>query len=1012
MLNLEWNNRLERWCAELKKQLYRPLGPIEVSGFVTLEHLTPQQALRRKFKPMPVGTVWGAEWEYAWFRTQITVPKSAAGQRIIAYPAYYESVAFVNGTQACMTGRNQPLLLTRRAKAGEKFNVLFESYAGHGASPCAAGPVPLDRMTVPKALPTQAIVAATTFGIWQEEVYQLMIDVETLVGLMTKSPVTALRTVQVEEGLRDFTLLVDFEQPPAEFLASCRAARKRIAPLLACKNGSTTPVMYCFGHAHLDTAWLWPLQHAKRKAARSLANQLQLMEEYPEHRFLFSQPAQYVWLMKHYPELYARVKRAVADGRVIPDGAMWVESDTNIPSGESLIRQFIHGKRFFREQFGIDSRVFWEPDAFGYSGALPQIMQGCGVKYFSTAKIFGSSEGGDSFPYNDYIWEGIDGSTVRAFNHHDYCSQTRTDETILRWHWRRQRENISTILFPFGWGDGGGGPERDHLEFIRRHKDLEGVPKMKLAAPLEFFQDLERIATPNRYVGEMYFQEHRGTYTSQARTKLGNRKSEFAMHDAELWGAVAAVTAGHPYPLARLDAVWKEILINQFHDILPGSSIRRVHEEAEAAHRQISAATNQVCQAAQSALVKKARRSLTVFNSLGWDRTTLVPVPSGVSLPTGATLQKVAGQTLAEIAVPACGWTNIQNVSCEQSAGVTARTNLLENDRLRVLFNKAGEITSIRDKQSAHELTAGPCNRFLMYKDVPGNWDAWNIDSMYEKQPVDIAAPARIEVITSGPLLGTLRVTRAIGQSQLTQEISLRRGSPRLDFITVLDWQERHKLLKVAFPVNVHADEAIHEIQFGHLRRPTHRSRQYDAARFEVSQHKWTALAEEGRGCALLNDCKYGVNVLGNSINLTLLRAPLGPDMLADRGRQEFTYSFLAWTGSLADSGIVRAAYELNSPVTTVRGDAGQHSWFRVDSPNVIIDTVKPAKDGTGDLIVRLYESMRTATHCGLKVGVPFATASQTNMLEQQPVRLPAKQGAIALEFRPFEVKTVRLQKK
>ena len=283
---------------------------------------------------------------------------------------------------------------------------------------------------------------------------------------------------------------------------------------------------------------------------------------------------------------------------------------------------------------------------------------------------------------------------------------------------------------------------------------------------------------------------------------------------------------------------------------------------------------------------------------------------------------------------------------------------------------------------------------------------------MNKQQPVEIAAPAHIEVITSGPLLGTVRLTRAIGKSQMTQDISLRRGSAQVDFVTVLDWQERHKLLKVAFPVNVHADEAIHEIQFGHLHRPTHRSRQYDAARFEVSQHKWTALAEEGRGCALLNDCKYGVSVLGNSINLTLLRAALGPDMLADRGRQEFTYAFLAWNGSFADSGIVRAAYELNAPVTTIRGDAGQQSWFRVDAPNVIIDTVKPAEDGSGDLIVRLYESMRTATRCELQVGLPFAKAFQTNMLEQQPAKLTAKAGTVALEFRPFEVKTVRLQKK
>jgi alpha-mannosidase len=1007
MLNSEWNARLQAWRNELKNHLFRQLGQVELEGFMTHDQLTPQQAARRPFKPMPVGTLWGSQWQYAWFRTQITIPAAGAGKRIIAYPAARESVAFVNGTKAFMTGRGQALLLTRRAKAGEKFNILFESYAGHGASPTAGGPVPLDRVTVPEALPTQAIVMAATFGVWQEDVYQLSIDVETLVGLMNRLPASSLRTTEVEAALRQFTLDVDFEQPEEGIVADCRAARQRIAPLLACRNGSTTPVMYCFGHAHLDTAWLWPLQHSERKAARSLANQLQLMEEYPEHKFLFSQPAQYVWLKEKYPELYARVKKAAAAGQVIPDGAMWVESDTNIPSGESLIRQFIHGKRFFREEFGVESRLFWEPDTFGYSGALPQIMRGCDVPYFSTAKIFWSDSGSDTFPYNNYLWEGIDGSTVLAFNHCDYSSLTTTDTVIDRWNGRRQRDDIATFLFPFGHGDGGGGPERDHLEFIRRQQNLEGVPQMKLAAPVEFFKDLERRGTPNRYVGELYFQNHRGTYTTQARGKRGNRRSELALREAELWGTVAAARAGYKYPLARLDAAWKELLLNQFHDILPGSSIQRVHQEAEAAHQKIIQTAGEIRDAALGKVTKGTKGTVTVFNSLGWERKALVELPADFS----GTIQTVEGKTYGEVTVPSCGWTTIRSAQAGLVSDVIARPNWLENDRLRVTLNKAGEITSLFDKESGIELAAAVCNQFRVFKDVPSDWDAWNIDSMYEQQPVDITAPARLEVIAAGQLLGVLRLTRLIGQSPLTQDIVLRQGSRRLDFVTVIDWQERHRLLKVAFPVNSHADEALHEIQFGHVHRPTHRSRQFDATRFEVSQHKWTALAEEARGCAVLNDSKYGVNVLGNTINLTLLRSPLGPDMTADRGRQEFTYSFYSWNGSLARSGLVQEAFDLNCPVTTIAGDAGTQSFFRVDNTNVIIDTVKTAEDGSGDVIVRLYESMRSATRCTLIVAVPFKKAQQTNMLEESPAKLTVKKNAIALEFRPFEVKTIRLQK-
>jgi len=361
--------------------------------------------------------------------------------------------------------------------------------------------------------------------------------------------------------------------------------------------------------------------------------------------------------------------------------------------------------------------------------------------------------------------------------------------------------------------------------------------------------------------------------------------------------------------------------------------------------------------------------------------------------------------------VPSCGWTTLHladETKTDSTLQVTEK--LLENGLLRVEFNDEGEITSILDKVTGRELAAGLCNSLKMYKDVPTAWDAWDLDSMYALTPVALDGPARIEVVANGPLVAILRVTRRLHESTMTQEISLRRGSRRVDFHTVIDWQERHKLLKVNFPVNVHASEGVHEVQFGHIRRPNHTSRPFDADRFEVSAHKWTALMEENRGCAVLNDCKYGVNVLGNSINLTLLKSALAPDMTADRGRQEFIYAFYAWNGSFAESALVRESYELNCPAVTATGAAGKKSLFSIDAPNVIVETVKPAEDGSGDVVVRLYEAKRMATHCTLATSLPVVSAAQADMLENVQEELVCDGGEIPLEFRAFEVKTVRLR--
>ena len=439
-----------------------------------------------------------------------------------------------------------------------------------------------------------------------------------------------------------------------------------------------------------------------------------------------------------------------------------------------------------------------------------------------------------------------------------------------------------------------------------------------------------------------------------------------------------------------------------------------MYEEAEAAYAEVIHTATELAREATSTLTD-ASQAITVFNSLSWGRTALIALPpsyEGAATKTGDLLpsQPVDDRTLAEVHVPPCGWTTLYPAHASSTpAELSATARDLENEHLRIRLDDCGQISSIFDKDAQRELAAGPCNSFRMYKDVPSAFDAWDIDSMYELAPVGLAEPATIEVVSQGPLVASIRVSRKLHNSALAQEISLRRGSRRVEFHTMIDWQERHKLLKVAFPVTVFAHEAIHEIQFGHIRRPNHRSRPFDADRFEVCNHKWTALAEENRGWAVLNDCKYGVDVLGNTISLTLLKSAMAPDMTADLGAHEFTYAFYAWNGSLMTSDVVREAYELNCPVGTATGAAGERSLFSVDAPNIVVETVKLAEDGSGDIIVRLYEAKRMATRCTLTTSLSVASAQQADMLENVERALPHADGKLALEFRPFEIKTVRL---
>ena len=705
-------------------------------------------------------------------------------------------------------------------------------------------------------------------------------------------------------------------------------------------------------------------------------------------------------LKNHYPELYDRLKQAVLAGKVIADGAMWVEADTNITGGESLIRQIIYAKEYFKQEFSLDTEVLWLPDVFGYSGSLPQILVGCGCTSFATQKIAWTYHGGDPFPYNTFLWEGIDGTTIPTHIYTDYNSQTRPGIILDRWETRLQKDGINTMLLPFGWGDGGGGPTRDHLEFLSRANDLEGLPRVKLSSPREFFADLKRQGLPKeRYAGELYFQAHRGTYTSQAKTKLGNRRSEFALREAEFWGTIAHTAKRHSFSPNDLKPTWHKLLLNQFHDILPGSSIHRVYEEASAFFSQVLAnATKKSHSAAKALINSKSLATVTVFNSLSWARTEVISLPQGP----------------LQVTVPACGWKTVNiNPHLEGSFRggnvVKVTETSLENDLLIASFNNRGELISLVDKATGIDMIIGAGNRFCLYKDIPARFDAWDIDSMTESLFMTTEEPVHLEIAQSTDELAKIKLTRKINMSSLTQYISLQKNRRRLDFVTTIDWQESHKLLKVTFPVNIHANEAIHEIQFGHIRRPNHRSRPFDADRFEVCNHKWTALAEENRGVAILNDCKYGINVLGNSINLTLLKSALAPDPVADKGIQNFAYAIYFWNGSFGDCEVIREAYEMNCPQMLLPGAAGEASIFNLDAANIILETVKLAEDGSDDVILRLYEAKRNLTHCILTTPLPITRALQTDMLERYQSDLSFSKGQIALDFRPFEIKTIRL---
>ncbi|UUY50984.1 glycosyl hydrolase-related protein [Streptomyces yangpuensis] len=960
------------------------------------------EGLAAPYEPCAPGDPWGPAWGTTWFRVTGTVPAGWAGRTVEAVldlgfdrmmPGF-QCEGLVHradgGEIKALNPYNDWVRVADRAEGGERIEwyveaasnpVLVDHRPTYEGDARTCGDQPLYRL------------ARMDLTVFETEVWELVQDLDVLYELMTQLGTEDARRYGILRALGAALDAVDLTDVPG----TAAAARARLAGVLAAPANASAHRISAVGHAHIDSAWLWPLRETVRKVARTTSNMVNLMDDHPEFVFAMSQAQQLDWIRTHRPELFERVKKKVADGQFVPVGGMWVESDTNMVGGEAMVRQFLYGKKFFLDEFGIDTHNVWLPDSFGYTAALPQIVKLTGSRWFLTQKICWSQV--NAFPHHTFWWEGIDGT--RVFTHFPpvdtYNSDLGGAQMAHAARNYREKGRGSRSLTPFGWGDGGGGPTREHLARARRQRDLEGSPRIEIERPDAFFEKARaEYEDAPVWAGELYLELHRGTYTSQARTKQGNRRSESLLREAELWAATAAVrVAGYAYPYEDLERIWKTVLLHQFHDILPGSSIAWVHREARETYARVAEELRGITLAAQRALAGEGAEEL-VFNCAPYARR---GVPAG-----GA----------ARPAQPR------EPVTVEERHG---GGHVLANGRLLVEVDGRGLIVSVYDLEARRECVApgAAANLLQIHPDFPNMWDAWDVDEFYRNNVTDLVGLDALEVAESGPRSATVRVTRSFGRSRAVQWITLRAGAKTVDIVTDVDWHETEKFLKAAFPLDVKAERTASETQFGHVFRATHTNTSWEAAKFEICAHRWIHAEEPGWGVALLNDSTYGHDVTRDvradggqttTVRLSLLRAPRYPDPETDQGSHTLRYSLAPGAG-IGDA--VREGHALNLPERTLTGAGPVAPLLAVDEDAVVVEAVKLAEDRSGDVVVRLYESRGGRARAVLTADFPVAEAVESDLLERAlagtAVAGPAADGTVALTLRPFQILTVRLRR-
>ncbi|WP_327243628.1 alpha-mannosidase [Streptomyces sp. NBC_01320] len=1024
--------RLERALQQfIRPAQYADRSPLTLTVWHAPGEPVPvTEALKGTYEPFGTGTEWGRPWSTSWFRLEGTVPEAWAGRHVevVVDPGFsgqgpgFQAEGMLYDTEGVplkgIHPRNRHLTVATAASGGEPVSLLLEAAANPAVLEHGFTPTPLGDVLTAGDQPLYRFASAD-LAVLDEEVWHLVLDIEVLSELMHELPADRSRRHEILRALERMLDVLDLH----DVAGTASGARAELAEALARPASASAHRISAAGHAHIDSAWLWPLRETVRKASRTFANVTALAQDYPELVFACSQAQQYAWVRDHQPHIWERIKRAVADGQWAPVGSMWVESDANMPGGEALARQIVHGKRFFEQELGVETEEIWLPDSFGYTAAFPQLAKLAGVKWFLTQKLSWNQT--NKMPHHTFWWEGIDGTRVfthfppvDTYNAHFHARELAHAERNFADKGRATRS-----LVPFGWGDGGGGPTREMLEKARRLRDLEGSPRVTIEKPSAFFAAAEEEYAEQAPVwsGELYLELHRATYTTQAKTKQGNRRSEHLLREAELWATTAALRApGYAYPYETLDRVWKTVLLHQFHDILPGSSIAWVHREARDTYEQVRAELADLVADAVTAL--GAAEGLVALNSSPYDRRQVLELDAEASavLPSGAHVQQLADWRTAVLAeAPGLGAGLLDGSAVPEREVTAGRTSddgfVLDNGLLRFTVDRDGLIASVRDLGARREVIAPGhrANLLQLHPDHPNHWDAWDIDRHYRRSHTDLTDADSVELVEEGPLRAAVRVVRSFGTSRIVQEIRLSADSRQIDIDTEVDWQESEKVLKAAFPLDVHAERSTSEIQFGHVHRATHDNTGWDAARFEICAHRWLRVAEPGYGIAMLNDSTYGHDVtrtphgsgLATTVRLTLLRAPHSPDPETDLGTHRFRYA-LAPGAEVSDA--VREGLALNLPLRAAVAPAVP-SLVTTGHPAVTVESVKLAEDHSGDVVVRLYESAGGRAETTLRVGFPVVRAQITDLLERPLHEATTDEHGLVLALRPFQILTVRM---
>lgn len=1000
-------------------------------------------AIDGQWKDYVMGTAWNQVDAHRWFRTTITIPESMDGKHVeflittgregewdATNPQmiFYLDGQLIQGIDV----NHREVTISGKAKAGDSYEIAVLAYSG----------------MVEGDLVIHTYLIAVDDRV-QKLYYDLLIPLQSAYVLKKADEENYRRVLQSMAPALD---ALDLRDAYSEKFYSSIEKAEQILKEAFYSEERECPTVSAIGHTHIDIAWLWTVEQTREKVLRSFSTVLRLMEQYPDYKFMSSQPILYQFVKEQEPEMYEKIKERIREGRWEVDGAMWLEADCNLTGGESLVRQIIKGHRFFLEEFGKESKSLWLPDVFGYSAALPQILKKSGIPYFMTTKIAWNQY--DQLPNDTFIWKGIDGSEVFAFmpTTTDYdkdqglnisFSDTRNTTTYtgivnpnmaLGTFKRFQNRDLTEdTLMLFGFGDGGGGPTKEMLESAERLKyGIPGIPKIRQEFEQDYFdrtyEKIHDLPDMPTWDGELYFEYHRGTLTSMARNKRSNRKNEILYEQIETASCMAGIEKDEQLQNV-LDKGWDILLINQFHDIVPGSSIKPVYEQTDKEYHEIEEAGKEELNRVVSAAVGRLsmeKEGVVVMNTQGYERDDLVVLDDGTEIPRlvdedgrNVPAQKTAdGRYLLYVShIPPLGYKKLYETEelLEESTG-KEWDYTFENPFIKVCFNEKMEITSLYEKEAEKELIQeGRCGNVLRtYEDRPIQWDNWDIDVFYQRKPyeADWYSPAR--VIENGEVRMVVEFECGFLDSTVTQQVCLYHQIPRIDFRTKADWKTHHVILKTHFPVDVNTTRASYEIQFGNVERETTNNYSWDTAKFEACGHKWADLSENSSGISLLNDCKYGYGIKKGDMSLTLIKSGTYPNEDADIGEHEFTYSIYPHAGRWQEAKTVEMAYNLNVPMLAKRtgrqeGCGGEYeSFLKCSQESCFVEVIKKAEDGNG-VIVRMYENKNNRVRAQIQTAYPIAHVYECNLLEENEEELTAGKNCFETVFKPYEIKTFRL---